>query len=519
MLQARLFDFGWLKLRRPQFAEGAVRAYILVAERYLDNVKDDDQNLVLPATTCAERAVRLAYQITGDEELKAQAKELICSITSRLLKIGETTFIPRVEDIILKLGLGDPDERATLCREAARKAVAAAANPHSIRDLWLKAADWAEKGKDTNEANAARTAAAETMVELAELTAVGEKPSFLAAASHLAEAIKIYRRVPGEQLRKDTLRQKLSDYQGRMHDEMGEISTPIDLTEAVQWAISNVEGRSLHEAISRFVILTGPARLSKLRENVNQQAADTPLRFLMPATISDPDGRTIDLIPPLFGGTPEEQEKAMRYHMMWLVNMDNSAFGAGIIDAARKKIWEEHPITMFEMSQIANLSPFVPEGNEQLFAKGFLAGFEGDYGVALHILVPQMENALRQQLKRRGFSTSTNERSDAVAQEAITLDRILAHDAVCEIYGEDMQFNLQATFTERTASPLRHIVAHGLVDDSAAWSVSSAYAFWLILRLTVLPLVEEARKKAHQNKAGDAPPQAGESKSDDAKLK
>lgn len=214
----------------------------------------------------------------------------------------------------------------------------------------------------------------------------------------------------------------------------------------------------------------------------------------MSVTISDQDGRTIDVIPPLLTDDPKESEKAIHYHMMRLAGMYHSWVGAGVVEPARRKIWEEHPISFQDFLDLAHASSLVPDGHERLFAKGLLAGFEGDYGIALHILTPQLENALREMLKRGGSNISTKEKSDAVTQEAITFEKIIEHDKILATYGDAMQFELKAIFTEKTSRGLRHDIAHGFISDSRIKSAVSAYAFWFIAHLVVLPLTRETQE-------------------------
>jgi hypothetical protein len=46
--------------------------------------------------------------------------------------------------------------------------------------------------------------------------------------------------------------------------------------------------------------------------------------------------------------------------------------------------------------------PFVPAGRELIFARALHFGLEGDFAVATSLLVPQVENSLRQLLANSG---------------------------------------------------------------------------------------------------------------------
>ncbi|NQV84884.1 MAG: DUF4209 domain-containing protein [Rhodospirillales bacterium] len=488
VLKARLLDYSWLKLRKPELAEQAIGAYLEGAERFLKAAALEAKNHFYKlAAEHAERAVRLAFQASKNEALKQRASNFLCDIGPGLFKKGETAFIGTIERVVYSLGLGDSKVRAEFCQNAAEKS--GREDPFRTKELWLQAADWFSRAKDPDGEERSRIAAAEIAVWLANLSASGDQPSFMTAASHLSEAIKIYRRVPGEQTRKEALRKLLNEYQDQMRDEMGEISTPIDLTEPAKWAEKQVSGLSFPEAIVRFALLHQPELPGKLREQVNEQAKENPLQYTISATISDKDGRTIDVVPSLFTENPKEAEKAILYHMMRHASMYHSWVGFGAVEAARRKIWEEHPVSLPDFIELARASALVPEGHETLFGNGLMTGFGGNYGIALHILTPQLENALRQILKQSGSNVSTKEKSDAVTQEAITLEKIIEHEKIHAIYGDAVQFDLKAVFTEKTTGGLRHDIAHGFIGDSGIKNAVSAYAFWLITHLIVLPLI------------------------------
>ena len=144
---------------------------------------------------------------------------------------------------------------------------------------------------------------------------------------------------------------------------------------------------------------------------------------------------------------------------------------------------------------MAEQSAFVPIGHEMIFAKGIYEGLRGDYGVALHILVPQLENALREVLKSQGHVVATKEKGDNILQEAVTLPKILEHEEIQKVLGEELHFDLQAILTDNLGDTVRHNIAHGFYGDGELNSAVGAYLFSMILRLVITPLMPSARNK------------------------
>ena len=54
---------------------------------------------------------------------------------------------------------------------------------------------------------------------------------------------------------------------------------------------------------------------------------------------------------------------------------------------------------------------------------------------------------------------------------------------------EDTVFDLRRLLVEESGTNLRNLVAHGLVDDAQLNSPPTAYFWWSVLRLCVLPLL------------------------------
>ncbi len=57
-----------------------------------------------------------------------------------------------------------------------------------------------------------------------------------------------------------------------------------------------------------------------------------------------------------------------------------------------------------------------------------------------------------------------------------------------DVLGAGIVMELQALLLDQSSVNLRNDIAHGLFDDTAAWSYDAIYAWWFCLRLVVWPL-------------------------------
>ena len=158
----------------------------------------------------------------------------------------------------------------------------------------------------------------------------------------------------------------------------------------------------------------------------------------------------------------------------------------GVIEPARRQILKEHNVTLGDLDEISRHNPFVPEGRERFFSEGLLAGFTGNYVVATHLLIPQLENSIRCVLNAHGVTTSGLD--DQGVQEEYDLNKLVHLPKFKIIFSENLGFDLRGLLVERAGSNLRNRFAHGLMNYDEFSTYKTIYLWWLTLRLCVLGL-------------------------------
>ena len=126
----------------------------------------------------------------------------------------------------------------------------------------------------------------------------------------------------------------------------------------------------------------------------------------------------------------------------------------------------------------------MPTKKIPFFRRAIQAYFEGDYVVALHLLIPHLEDLLRRILRfadvpSRGFS------SDGTQTEQVLGD-VLRNPKVVAVIGEPLQRTLLFVMTDEQGFNLRNLVAHGMVSDHQCTTGAVEVILWLLLSLTVL---------------------------------
>ena len=159
----------------------------------------------------------------------------------------------------------------------------------------------------------------------------------------------------------------------------------------------------------------------------------------------------------------------------------------------------EHRYDLGYLHRMCTDSPWVPAGHEDLWARGLRHGLSGDFPSAVSVLVPQVEQALRRVLKGGGVHTLFVDPASGVESEK-SLPTLLDMPEAIGVLGPALHFELSTLLVDQGGGNLRHDTAHGLLHDAQAWSASAVYAWWLCVRLVVVPILNmrtEAVDQAH----------------------
>jgi hypothetical protein len=382
-MRARFADFLWLAARDWRSGEIAVDSYLESARRLRD-----PENW-MGAAPRYERAASLAGSIGRK---KPRYLAVIAEIEAYLTELDATDplFMScRLMEILLAQKEGDRAKYAALAEKAAH-AAEARGNFYVAQFHWDLAAKWQSALQNTDGVRAARIGVAETLVKEAESKTEGDTASFLVAASVLQGAIAILQKQSGTQDRVKELFLRLKEYETKGVTELKPIGRTVDLTDVAELARQDVAGKSLPDAIASIAAMVHLPRREKVKADVLKAAKDYPLQHLFGESLLDADGA---MIAGRGSVDPEDEgeDRSVLARMYEDVVRTFSFTALGHIDPARRQVVDEHDIRESDLSVIVQRSWFVPPGRDPLFSRGLLAGFEGDFAVALHLLTPQIE--------------------------------------------------------------------------------------------------------------------------------
>lgn len=486
--RARVGDVLWIcPPKNYKAAQVAVEAYI---ESSLILETDD---MWPPFAERLQRARQIGVQLGRLKAFHLKAIQAIEDAVTRHEATGGGLLCARLMHMLLADGVGDAKRYAQLAETLALQ-MEAASNWHFARDYWQMRGGWNAKGGQHEEARLAQLKIANTYIKLAEGFTTAARPSFLGASHWMDKAVHTLRAAKADVAEIETAHKRLLDFQKRGMSEMQTIRIPSEgsdleekLEQSAKAAAEIVKGQCFEDAILRLAYVAAPSRPAELRQRiVNNEGGGVFTQIFGSSTVRS-DGQISDTKPPLASDDPAEREEAVVKEMyLQARTIDWIVRAQALIEPARQQLVAEHAARRVDLLFLVQDNPFVPVGREGLFLRGLHAGLHGDVVLALHLLLPQVENSIREIFTAHGVITSKLE-SDTTQDER-DLGWMLTRPEMAKIFGEGMAFDLRGLLVERFGLNLRNDLAHGLLAEQQMFTPGAMYAWWLVLRLCCIPL-------------------------------
>ncbi len=476
--RARVADVVWL-LNRENAAAGvaALAAYVQVVESVRDGSGKfrlaeagvDTHEVVLHL----RRGMQIARTIGWDSTTAASIRQLTQELRVAAANGGLTATFRRLATLDLDYSISAPAELA-----AQAERLAGTGDRHSL--LHIAGRAYRRAGQQSD-ADRCLLAAAESLVP----TPGAGDGSAMNEAHWLEKAIAELQNLPNTKERRRQLKHQLVDAQSRIIDEMTHFSHRDDISEIVAAAREAVSGKPLMAAIRAFASLSVAPTPEHLEEDARVQISENPLSSIFVSTTYDTSGKPVHRDP----GMEEGSDGGVQRMIAQAEGIRRNLTAQGQVEPARLIIMTQHYVGEEVIGFIVHQSPFVPQDRNVLFASGILHFFQGDMVAALHTLVPQLENSLRQVLRLHGHDvTKLNE--DMTQQDlslSAMLDRL--RPQLTAIFGARMITDIDNVFNYPGGPNLRNRLAHGSLPEWVPFGADSVYACWLIFQLCCIPLL------------------------------
>lgn len=481
--RARVADVLWGCRKDYKMAQLAIQAFLESAQ----NLKTDD--LCPPYVERLDRAAQLA----GKKGFKAQCTNVVAAVEAGIREFENNPksglLCARLMRLLLFLEEGDIARYAALSERLAGD-FAASGEWSFSEHYWHVAEQWHRWAKDEAALKRCQIAAAECNISRAQEGLSKQPPQISYAANWMGKGVEGLRQAKADPARIKEVHRRFLSLQ---KEALGELK-PFDFDpEAIPGlkesrektqaaAIKYVSGLDFERAIFRLASIGNPTDVEKLKESERKNSEGLIWDKLFGANRLDRDGKVADIMPPMGLAGEDPDQIAFRKKMLQTVSM----FGWPMavewrIEPARKAIAQEHAIRTVDLAFLVSNNAFIRQGHEGIYLRGIQAGFFGDWLVAMHLLIPQLEASLRHVFQQHGVVTSTLE-SDGTQKER-DINLLLWDENAEKIFGVDLLFDLRGILIERFGCNMRNESAHGLMHEGQFYRAEAVYLWWLVIRM------------------------------------
>ena len=243
---------------------------------------------------------------------------------------------------------------------------------------------------------------------------------------------------------------------------------------------------SRNVAIERIAVHFIP-RKEEIKNQVLELAKTAAFTFAIGKTIVDHAGRPVAHV----GGIDSDLDGNV-VHMM----SQNMQYSAIFLNLAIKKGAEKFELNSEQWLEFILASPIFDAGKTQMIRRGVKAYCESDWPVAIHLLIPQIEDALRNLVKLSGNSTFKLGRNGAMMLK--NFDELLRVEMIAKTFGDDIVHYLRGLFSDQRCWNLRNRVCHGIIPDASLNESVADRVFHVLLVLALVKASSPKPKKVGQ---------------------
>lgn len=481
--RARAAHLLWIRKRDHKMAELAVDEYLRAGRE----VESPDS---WPA--CRDRYAAALHLAASFAKGREPYEKVITQIREAITRHAatDTLFLTReLMELLLQQGRADVPVFSEMARQNAERA--------EVRGNYHLACEYRffrvelERSRDAASARGAEVEVGETYERQARSCA--ETGEFNAALHHLYCAVHYLTKHGSHAEQVSGLRRLMAEYGPKARAELEPNHVSFDASDMVEAAKNAMVGKKWQEALFSLAMIVRPTRVALLRQTAIRNATMYPMQHLFGLAVMNDDGRVVGRRDGIDPSDPEKNEEALIGAMVQEVAVHRTVAFQGYVSPARYYFLLEHSLSAGDLLPYLHASPFVPPGREQLFARGLFAGFDGDFLIASHLLIPQIENSIRYVLLQRGDVNPVKLKPDGIDEQK-TFGALLALPETVGTFGEDLVFDLRAVLDHRLGPNLRNGLAHGLLPPIAFEALDAAYVWWLVLHLCLKPLILRAER-------------------------
>jgi hypothetical protein len=449
----------------------AIDAYLEAVERRLFEDNSDAWQYI-------NRAIELSKSI-NDAERQALSRDALFAFresvrnvsahegqTWRYYDIAEEHFGRNLHAALKAQGIADLQAELRITSNVSNPETF---NPHSASDTAERIQRW---GLLAGQQEVGREAvlAAGAAFEQAAANAGG-----LVATAWLEELLPRYREIgdtAGAARVEEAVRRRSEDAEAEMTTHS--VTVEIPRKEFDEFA-EEICGDTLDEALARIagaVLLKYNPTVEQVRETLEGAL----LYALINISVTGPEGFTEATV----GGIDDDEEGRAIHHAGQKIG-----WHSGMLAMLFERMCEKYSPTAAQLADYIEGTTLFRKERRQLLERGLQAWLDGDSVVAAHLLVPQVEAALRVLCTASGGSVMSP--NDVGGFNVDGMGKVLHKAAMRASMPADVRFHLKSLFTDPRGLNVRNHLAHGM---SLPGTLDTYRCNWILHAVLLLALFQ-----------------------------
>lgn len=309
-----------------------------------------------------------------------------------------------------------------------------------------------------------------------------DKDDNFRAVMLLKKACTLYSKVDKEKTL--DLRKHLELLQQKSLHNMQGIPIKFDtqrLHEVLEKAFS---GLSIQEAIVELGRIAKVYKFEEVRSQVLAEQGDHFFSTFFGSSFLNSKVQTVQELPPLSIKDPESDPDLLFKHMVRYVARRRELEDAIPLNIAFGYMRNIGSFSEDSLNFLVENNALIPEGRTDIIREGLYLGLSGKLYAAMHILLPQTENIIRNLVGICG-DTVTFLKDDGT-EEFKTLSQLFGSEKLRECYSEDLIFTLHSVMDIPIGENLRNLTAHGVLEPSVGNGGAALYFLCVLIRLLSL---------------------------------
>ena len=194
----------------------------------------------------------------------------------------------------------------------------------------------------------------------------------------------------------------------------------------------------------------------EIENQIAELSKNAPISFLFSKQIQDHRGRTVAVVGSLegdlIGNIVRQSSQNMQISSIFLREvMENLIL--------------KFNLSYKEFIEYFYNSPIFEEEKKEIIEKGIMAYLENNYLISIHLLIPQIETAIRNLIEKSGGSVLKPARNGGFNLK--TLGDILRDPILVNVFSEDVALYFRILLTDQRGWNLRNNVCHGILPSDS----------------------------------------------------